>query len=93
LFGTLDVVPTYQVLEAKSIAVWSVELRINMPPTFDKYSFLVSNDMYAYHTWNVVVKFENDIEGDSPIQTAEIVKSVSGTPNMADTADWVAVVP
>ena len=85
--------PTYQVLAAKSIAIWSVEIRINKPPTFDKYSFLESNSMYAYHTWNVVAKFENDIEGDSPIQTAEVVSSKSGTINMADPADWNAVVP
>ncbi len=70
MFGTLDLVPTYQVLAAKSIAVWSIEVRINKPPTFDKYSFYENNEMYAYHTWNVVAKFENDFEGDAPIQTA-----------------------
>jgi len=49
------------------MALWSVEIRVNLPPTFDKYSFLETNSMYAYHTWNVVAKFENDMEGDSPI--------------------------
>ena len=49
--------------------------------------------MYAYHTWNVIAKFENDLEGDKPIQKAQVVKSKSGTINMADPTDWVAVLP
>jgi len=43
-----------------------VDIRINKPPTFDKYSFNVNNEMFAYHTWSVTAKFENDIEGDPP---------------------------
>ncbi len=41
-----------------------MELRINTPPSFDKYSYNVANEMYAYHTWSVVAKYENDVEGD-----------------------------
>lgn len=85
--------PTYQVLAAKSMAVWSVEIRINKPPTFDKYSFLVANEMYAHHTWSVVAKFEYDYEGDPPIQNAQVVRSISGAKNVADPTDWVAVSP
>jgi len=44
--------------------------------------------MYAYHTWSVVAKYENDIEGDAPIQSAEVVKSISGVINMNDPTDW-----
>jgi hypothetical protein len=67
LFGTLTPVPEYQVLAAQSLAIWNIEININKPPTFDKYSFNVNNEMYAYHTWSVVAKFENDQEGDPPI--------------------------
>ena len=68
-------------------------MRINAPPSFDKFSFSVTNEMFAYHTWNVVAKYENDLEGDAPIQDAEIVESVSGTNNMDDPLDWAPLVP
>ncbi len=50
-----------------------MEVNINLPPTLDAFSFNVVNEMYAYHTWTVTAKYENDLEGDTPYMWAEIV--------------------
>ena len=91
LFGTLTEVPTSQVKAAVSVANFNVQITINMPPTFDKYSFAVMNDMYAYHTWSVTAKYENDLESDLPYMDAKIVTSISGTKTLSAPNDWTPI--
>lgn len=86
LKGTLTANSGLQVLGAYTITTFLVEVRYNSPPTFDQYSFQVSNEMYSYHKWNVTVKFLMDVESNDPIMDAKIATYDSGT------GKWVPLV-
>ncbi len=89
VFTIITPVPLYQVKAATTVTNFQLEVRVNTPPTFDKYSYSQLNEMYAKHTWSVTAKYENDIEGDTAYMNAFFVKSKSGVVDLNNPTDWV----